>query len=71
MLQHLRTSALVVAAALFGLILNGYLMLQNFLAGHFQAGKAKLAVSCPDPAIPVVQENPNKILFISCGGFID
>ncbi len=72
--MHTRLSkvALLALASLFSLVLMFYVFVYDLL--HAKSG-GSLALSddqCTDPAQQgVKKENPNKLLFISCGGFLE
>ncbi len=60
---------LLVFAGLAALALNLYLYAQAFLQ-HVSGGSVARADEClPGDGAP--KENPNKMLFISCGGFLE
>lgn len=63
--------ALFAAAFVFAFGLQAYLLVQSVLSKPSAGTKLTKADDCEDsattPAAP--QENPNKLLFISCGGF--
>lgn len=61
---------LLLAAFGFALGLQAYLLVQQFIGKQESMSKLAKTDSCDEPAVPVAaQENPNKLLFISCGGF--
>jgi hypothetical protein len=69
-----RRSLLIVLAALFALALNLYLAAQQLWHHAAKAdGRFAAADRCePDAsALQGPKVNPNKMLFISCGGFLD
>ena len=66
-----RRMILVASAFAFTAILFAYLYVQQLFTQN--AAKLTLGGECADDAGPlqVQKVNPNKILFISCGGFLD
>jgi len=63
---------LVIAAFIFSLVLAAYLFTYGLWKSVFHSGKLSLTNECTDPtAESGARVNPNKMLFISCGGFID
>lgn len=71
MLVFLRKHVLIIGALAFALALNGYIYFQQSFLKNLFADKSKLSESCPDPSAQSQVQNPNKTLFISCGGFLD
>ena len=69
--MRIRRAFLLTAAFLFAASLNCYLFVHELLSRTDPTPKLS-AGDCPDPAEEVpAQTNPNKALFVSCGGFID
>jgi len=60
---------LFVVASVFALGLQAYLLVQSMLHKTPSSTNFAKADECEDPAAMTSQENPNKLLFISCGGF--
>lgn len=62
-----------VCALVFGLVMGAYLMLYEWVqAATLSQGSLSIADTCENPASASAhKENPNKMLFISCGGFLD
>jgi|GEM_PF-2272963 len=63
---------LLLAAFFFALGLQAYLWYQTLTHKSLANPKLSKADTCEDPeanAALVQKENPNKLLFISCGGF--
>ena len=69
--MRISRALMMVAATAFALGLNVYLVM-HALMSKGSAGQKLASEECvnPDTAAPS-QTNPNKLLFISCGGFID
>lgn len=62
---------LIVAAVLFVMALYAYLYIRQFFTPKYSS-RAIVSDACPDPsAAQATKQNPNKMLFVSCGGFID
>lgn len=59
-------------AALSMAAVNAYFFSQTLFAGSVAAPKLAVGEACVDEqeAAPAA-ENPNKVLFISCGGFLE
>jgi hypothetical protein len=72
--MSLRKVPILVVAALFSLLLNAYLFLQTLMVeGDSKAQKLSMGDECknaPDSQVSA-KTNPNKMLFISCGGFLE
>jgi hypothetical protein len=64
--EAIKRSLLIGIAALSTLITSVYIYVQHFVAGP---RSLSVADECINPAVPA--ENPNKMLFISCGGFLE
>ena len=63
---------MMAAAVIFGLISSAYLFIHELVERTtYPAHPSKIGLDCPDPSLQAPQQNPNKILFISCGGFLD
>jgi len=63
---------LVVAAFVFVLGLQAYLRIKTIVAKQSSGAKLSASDTCEAPATSEAtapKENPNKYLFISCGGF--
>ena len=61
---------LYALAAIFGVALNSYLFLNSAIQKIQGSGKVNITNGSDDPVASAAQaENPNKLLFISCGGF--
>jgi hypothetical protein len=72
MLRHLRTYPILAGAVLFGLILSVYLFVHELVVHVVYAARSSaLGQACTDPSIQAPKDNPNKVLFISCGGFLE
>jgi hypothetical protein len=70
----MKRSLLIALAALFALAFNLYLAAQQFWHHTAKAdGRLAAADRCEpgDSVSQVHKVNPNKMLFISCGGFLD
>jgi hypothetical protein len=70
----MKRSLLIALAALFALAFNLYLAAQQFWNHATKAdGRLAAADKCEpgDSALQGPKVNPNKMLFISCGGFLD
>ena len=68
--MNIRRLSLIVVALAFSVLLNLYL----FAHALWKSAAPKLAVgdSCDEKSVSSSpKENPNKMLFISCGGFIE
>jgi len=75
MYMSVRRSILIVAAFVFAALLSVYLFVQE-LWNHAVRDPGRLAAAdrCEPDASGAEQTqrvNPNKMLFISCGGFLD
>jgi hypothetical protein len=69
-----RRYLLVVAAFVFALLLSAYLYMHSLWSASMQRwGKVSVSDECEDGtgAQQTSKINPNKMLFISCGGFLD
>lgn len=71
----LKRHALIVASLAFAALLNAYLFAHAFWSNLTKSsGSLSVASECAPDASGVQQShkvNPNKMLFISCGGFLD
>lgn len=69
----IRHGVLVVAASAFMVVLSVYLYVQQLFAHSSASPKFASGGECVDDnAVQQGQRvNPNKMLFISCGGFLD
>ncbi len=69
--MNIRRISLIFAALAFSILLNLYLF-PNALWKSAVAPKLAAGDSCDEGSVPSSPKvNPNKMLFISCGGFID
>lgn len=72
--MSIRRSALFVIAFAFALLLNAYFFMHMvWNRALFQQGKISKGDQCGDDVIgqTAPRTNPNKMLFISCGGFLE
>jgi hypothetical protein len=67
--MRVRRVFLVAIAGVFALLLNVYVVV-SALMNRSDAGTKLTADECADPDIQT-QTNPNKMLFMSCGGFLE
>lgn len=70
--MNLRRAPFYVLAALFALALNAYVLFNEVMQKAHSNGKLSLTNTneCDDPSQNnAPAENPNKLLFVSCGGF--
>ncbi len=71
MRKNLARSVLLVLVTVFGLALSLYMYAQDFFHAKSD-GRLSVADQCENPALENAgKENPNKMLFISCGGFFE
>jgi hypothetical protein len=72
-MKTIAQSFLSVCALVFGLVMGAYLMLYKWAhAAALPHGSSGIADACEDPgSASVPKVNPNKMLFISCGGFLE
>lgn len=69
--MHKSRTLLFVPALLFGFILSAYLSFHEWWDGG-ALKKAKLAGGqCEDESVHAPKANPNKMLFINCGGYME
>ena len=67
----LKKASLVVLALIFSAVLVALLFAQDLIhKTRTQMSKLSLA-QCEEDYKAVSKENPNKMLFVSCGGFLD
>ncbi len=55
----------------FGLVLNLHMYVQGFLSTHFSHKSSLASEECTNDQSSAPTTNPNKLLFISCGGFLE
>jgi len=66
--RHVLLASLVAVAAL---LMSAYFFAHNLL-NWAKAGNKFSEEECTDPSIDAfAHTNPNKVLFVSCGGFFD
>lgn len=65
----IKRAIIYTAAIAFGLLMSAYLFAHTALQS-IMAGSKLSAAECTDTDSAAVS-NPNKMLFISCGGFLD
>ncbi len=69
-MKKLRTSFLVVGAFIAALVLNVAVYVHGLFNSAPQSLKLSLGEECTDDS-QAPTTNPNKMLFISCGGFLE
>lgn len=69
--MSLKRGVIVLLAFVFAIFLNVYLYLHSVLRATFAGRTNTVSNACEDTQDPAEKVNPNKLLFISCGGFFD
>ena len=70
--MNVRRLPLVLLAIVLAAVLNAYLFFQAAVQKISASGKVSIENECTDPSgVSLKKENPNKMLFISCGGFLE
>ena len=67
----IKRGALVVFGVLFVAALGVYLFVHNLYQRTFAKVSLGNQNECADPILAKTTTNPNKMLFISCGGFLE
>lgn len=62
---------LVPAAIMFAMLLSAYIFSRDVVRSLVGGGKLSAAECTDAAAAQTTSQNPNKMLFISCGGFLD
>lgn len=68
--MSLKRAMLYSTAVLFGLVVTAYVYTHALLQNLAHGAKLSAADHCEDSSA-APKANPNKMLFISCGGFLD
>jgi len=72
MQTRLSKTALIALASLFSLALMVYVFVYDLIHAKSGGVLSRVDDQCNDPAQQGAQkENPSKMLFISCGGFLE
>jgi hypothetical protein len=67
----IRNYLLPVCAVILGCVLAAYIVLHSIVAGGEYYGSAlSIANECTPGNSSAAKMNPNKMLFVSCGGFL-
>lgn len=69
--QYLQSRILAVLAVIFAIVLNVYVLVHALFTKRADSGVKLAANNCSDPTGTELKVNPNKMFFISCGGFFE